>query len=69
MDYLEKEFGIKEGQIYFIIFDNEYKVEERITGNILNFNCNQLTVKTKYGLYIIDRNYVKLLRPTHKLNI
>lgn len=63
MDYMEKEYGIKEGQEYLLTFEDLGRNEHRITGEILNFDCNQFVIKANKGLYIIKRTNVIEMMP------
>lgn len=69
VDYLEKEFGIKQKeQDYNILF----KLEEsrntiEVKGEILNFCSSQLVLKSTKGLYIIHPRNIIEMRPINKL--
>lgn len=65
IDYLEKEYGIKENEKYYSIL---FKLEEvkdtiNIKGKILNFCPSQVVIKTQKGLYIIKPRNIIEMRP------
>jgi len=57
------EFGIKDKQQYLINFIAINRMNLTIRGQILNFDANQFTIKSKEGLYIIKRKNIIELRP------
>ena len=57
------EFGIKDKQQYLINFITINGMNLTIRGQILNFDANQFTIKSKKGLYIIMRKNIIELRP------
>lgn len=63
IDYLEKEYGIKEDTVYKLVFKECKQGEEKtVTGVILNFcPSTNIVMKTDVGLIIIDyKNIVRL---------
>ena len=67
MDCMENKYGIKEEQMYSIIFKDNNKDEHKMKGIILNFNSNQFIIKSDKGLYILDRINVTELLPIDKI--
>jgi hypothetical protein len=70
MDYLEKEFGIKEGQSYQIAYENDMRDKYYIKkGLIVNFTPQQIVVKSDKGLHIFKPRYITEMKPLDKLSI
>lgn len=74
MDYLEKEYGIKENERYYsVIFELDGRCHDtmQVKGEVLNFHPAQLVLKSNKGLYIIKpRNIIEMLpiKSKNKIN-
>jgi hypothetical protein len=68
MNFLDKEYGIKDGQSYKITYENEtkgiYNIEK---GVIINFTQQQIIVKSDKGLHIFKPIYITEMKPLDKL--
>jgi len=68
MDFLEKEYGIKEGQSYKITYENDVRESYYIKKClILNFTPNQIIAKSDKGLHIFKPRYITEMKPLDKL--
>jgi hypothetical protein len=68
MDFLEKEYGIKEGQSYQISYENDTRDKYYIKkGLIVNFTPQQIVVKSDMGLHIFRPRYITEMKPLDKL--
>lgn len=68
MNYLEKEYGIKEGQEYKITYEANKGEPHTLCGKILNFAPPQTIVKTDEGLFIMKVNYITEMRPITRVS-
>lgn len=68
MDFLEKEYGIKEGQSYQITYENDardrYYIKKCL---IVNFTPQQIVVKSEQGLHIFKPRYITEMKPLDNL--
>lgn len=65
MDYLEKEYGIKENERHYsVIFELEGCHDTiQVKGEVLNFHPGQLVLKSDKGLYIVKPRKIIEMRP------
>jgi hypothetical protein len=68
MNFLDKEYGIKEGQSYKITYENDTRGIYNINkGLIINFTPQQIIVKSDKGLHIFKPKYITEMKPLDKL--
>jgi len=68
MNFLDKEYGIKEGQSYKITYENDARDTYYIKkGIIINFTQQQIIVKSDKGLHIFKPKYITEMNPLDKL--
>jgi hypothetical protein len=68
MNFLDKEYGIKEGQSYKIIYENDARDTYYINkGIIVNFTPRQIIVKSDKVLHIFKPIYITEMKPLDKL--
>jgi len=70
MNFLEKQYGIKEGQSYQISYENDTRDKYYIKkGLIVNFTPQQIVVKSYMGLHIFRPRYITEMKPLDKLSV